>query len=112
MVEEAKQKTNEKSDAVRGDIISVLQNLRNGDCVFELSQELEEVVAAVGETGKKGSITLKLSIDPHKGDTLTLDIEDKIEKKVPKKDKPPSIFFRGKNNQLQRQDPRQLNLPL
>jgi hypothetical protein len=108
-VAEQEQKT-EQADAVRTDFIGVLEKLRNGDAVFELSQELEKVVAAVGETGKKGSLTLELNLEPQKGDSVTLCLLDNIKTKIPKKSKGGSIFFRTDKNMLQREDPRQMRL--
>lgn len=85
-----------------------LREMRHGRSLAELSEMLAEVVAAVKLTGKAGSITYKLKVSPASaGDAVTVQLEDDATKKVPALPRGSSIFFVGKENQLQRTDPRQ-----
>lgn len=87
----------------------ILVQLRNGLTHEELTQKLDEVVAAVRLTGKKGSITLTVSVEPaSKGSVDTLFVEDEIKVKIPEMDRGATVFFATPENGLQRQDPRQL----
>ena len=76
----------------------------------ELSEQLHALIAAVTDTGKGGSLTLKLDIKPiSAGDTSTLTVTDQIAVKAPKGDRPKSVFFVTGDGNLSRQDPRQLS---
>lgn len=92
----------------RGDILETLKNIRGGDCVYELTQELEKVVDAVRDTRKKGIVKLEIAVQPlHKDDEYQMLLLDKIDSTVPRHDKAPTIMFANKQNVLSRNDPRQ-----
>lgn len=91
-------------------IAEVLRELTGGQTYEELNSALTEVVAAVGETRKSGSITLKLSIKPN-GDNSVI-ITDEIKSKVPERSRGETLFFTTSGGSLVRQDPRQPDLPL
>jgi hypothetical protein len=85
-----------------------LQEIRSGYALSEASEKLAEVVNAVRATGRNGALTLRLNIKPaSRGETVTLMVEDEIVVKLPKLDRPQTVFFAGENNLLQRNDPRQ-----
>lgn len=92
--------------------IDTLIELRNGGAAIELSNGLEEVVKAVRTTGKPGKVTLTLSIKPaDKGpDVETVFLQDQIKLDAPKPDKKLTLFFANDNNQLTRNDQRQMNM--
>lgn len=48
--------------AIARDILDILEELDHGQVTQRLSEKLAEVVAAVEETGKSGSITLKITV--------------------------------------------------
>lgn len=73
----------------------------------ELSHGLRDLVAKVTDTGKKGSITLTVTIEPLKGNEEALQISDVIKLNLPEHSRGASIFFRGKEGDLQREDPNQ-----
>lgn len=92
------------------DFSSFLLELARGKTHEELSQALQDVTAKVIETGKKGSLTLNLTIelldkDPANGLRLT----DEIKTKLPEHDRPGSMFFRTTDGNLSRRDPRQMS---
>ncbi len=96
-------------DAPR-DFGSFLLELARGKTHDELSQALHDVVAKVIDTGKKGSLTLTLSIglldkDPANG----MQITDEIKVKLPEHDRPSSMFYPDRKGNLSRRDPRQMS---
>lgn len=62
-----------------------VQGLNNGRVNAELSSALSAVITAVLETGKKGSITLLLTVERNKKDNQWIEISDDIKVKVPAK---------------------------
>lgn len=75
----------------------------------ELSERLSELVAAVQETGKPGSITYTLTIKPEPKADQAMVVSDSIKVKVPELARPASIFFADDSHRLVRTDPRQLS---
>ena len=104
------EKANAKLDVVHGDALAVLKQIRGGDLVFELSEELEKVVAAVKETGKGGTLTLKVGVKPFKGGSMMLNVQGDVTASIPKPNRDPSIFYATERNTLQRDDPRQTRM--
>lgn len=99
-------------DLMPGDrVIEVLRNLRSGRTVSELEEELRQVVARCRDTGKKGTLTLTLSIDPTKAGDGTYSINDKVVSKLPEFERHATLFFGTPDGNLQREDPRQQALP-
>ena len=88
-----------------------LREHRNGVTHDELSDKLQELVAAVIEEGKAGTLTLTVSIKPvGKADGLEVGADVKV--KPPKTAPGVSIFFASPENNLVRQDPRQATMEL
>ncbi len=74
----------------------------------ELTDALAEVATAVKETGKKGAITLTITLAPFdKGVGSALTVTDVVKKNVPQHDRRKSIFYADDNGNLTRDDPRQ-----
>jgi len=73
---------------------------------------LADVVRAVDETGKEGSVTIVLKIKPakHGGPEKTLICEVKAKKPIA--EIAPAVFFSNQDGDLQRYDPRQEEMPL
>nr|WP_294864379.1 hypothetical protein [uncultured Pseudogulbenkiania sp.] len=89
-----------------------LRDIRAGEMVEELTEEMAKVVNAVLTTGKKGSVTLKISVDPaSKGDAVVT-ITDDIKSTIPREKKAGTLMFALPSGTLQRQDPRQTELNL
>lgn len=76
----------------------------------ELSHGLRDLVAKVEDTGKKGSITLTITVEPLKGNEDALQVSDVIKLNLPEHNRGASIFFRGRDGNLQRDDPNQTSL--
>lgn len=92
------------------DFGSFLLEQARGKTHDELSHALHDVTKKVIETGKKGSLTLTLSIgllgkDPAEGLVIT----DQIKTKIPEHDRPSSVFYPDRHGNLSRRDPNQLS---
>ncbi|TXL91626.1 hypothetical protein [Streptomyces sp. IB2014 016-6] len=85
-----------------------LQQQSGGQLHDELSEKLHDLITAIQETGKGGSISLKIDIKPIAGtDGRTLTVTDSVAAKLPKTERPKSIFFATDDGGLSRTDPRQ-----
>ncbi len=91
----------------------MLNNLRAGTVADDLSEKLTELVAAVKEAGKTGTLTFRLKVAPASpGDVTKLLITDSIAVSKPEKVKPATLFFPSEDNALLRDDPNQRELNL
>jgi hypothetical protein len=88
-----------------------IQEQRSGGLHGELSEALSELVLAVQETQRAGSLTLTVKVVPNK-DGVTVTVTDKVSTKLPEADRGAAIFFMDKAGALVRRDPRQIELPL
>lgn len=87
---------------------SFLQEQSGGQLHDELSTKLHDLIEAIRETGKAGSLSLKIDIKPIAGtDGRTLTVTDTVAAKLPKTERPKSIFFATDDGNLSRTDPRQ-----
>lgn len=87
----------------------VLRDLSRGQTYDDLTTSLAEVVAASLETGKTGSLTLKLTVKPN-GDASVL-ITDDIKTTVPTMKRPDTLFMATSSGALLRDDPDRANRP-
>jgi len=85
-----------------------LNQLRFGTLTEDLTRQLNELVLKCDSTGRAGSLTLTISLKPGKGGQL--EIFDDIKVKMPKEERGSSIMFCTPEGNLQREDPRQLQL--
>ncbi len=91
---------------------TILQ-MNNGATVMELSNALEQVVAAVRAAGKSGSITLTIKVAPaSKGVTNVVMVETQVKTKMPEPDRGMTVFYATEDNKLVRNDPKQQTLNL
>lgn len=75
----------------------------------ELSEGLRDLVARVMDTGKGGSISLKITVEPMKGSKgSALVVTDEIKLRLPEHDRQSSLFFSDREGNLVREDPNQL----
>ena len=88
-----------------------LREHRNGVTHDELADALNELVAAVNDEQKAGSLTFTVTIKPM-GKSDGLEVSADIKVKPPKKTQGVSIFFATPDNNLVRQDPRQQSMEL
>lgn len=88
-------------------ITDILRDIRKGRPVEEATQALADVVRAVDETGKDGSvtITLKVKAAKHGGPEKTIICDVKAKKPIA--EIAPAIFFSDADGDLHRSDPNQ-----
>jgi hypothetical protein len=93
-------------------ITDILRDIRKGRPVEEATMALADVVRAVDETGKEGSVTITLKIKPskHGGPEKTLIAEVKAKKPIA--EIAPAVFFSDGVGDLHRVDPSQEEMPL
>lgn len=87
---------------------STVEALRFGTLGDELTDKLRDLVASCAVTGRAGAITLTLALKPGKGGQI--EVFDEIKVKLPKEEKGSSLMFATPENNLQREDPRQLSI--
>ncbi|MCB8880097.1 hypothetical protein ACELLULO517_07610 [Acidisoma cellulosilytica] len=93
-------------------ITDLLREHRNGVTLDEMSDALQELVAAVTEEGKGGKLTVTITVKPMGRDSGALEVACDIKAAPPKKTPGTSVFFPTPENNLVRQDPRQQSLEL
>lgn len=76
----------------------------------ELTEGLHEVIAAVKDTGKAGSVTLVIKVDPDKKASGIFRISDQVTIKTPQHDRGTRIYFADKAGNLTRSNPDQPEL--
>lgn len=86
---------------------SILHSLNKGKVHTQLGEELRAIVAAVKDTGKTGTITLRLDVKPMTGDEDGVLIAARIGSKVPQFDPSTSVFYADDHNNLSRTPVRQ-----
>lgn len=74
----------------------------------ELTDHLHNLIDAVTDTGKPGTLTYTVRIEPDKGDPDSmLRVVDKIGVKLPEHDRPKRIYWRDRHGNLTRSNPHQ-----
>lgn len=92
-------------------IFDVLSQIKGGAAIHDAAKDLNELVRAVKETNKPGTITIKLTVEPDKTDSTVVTIQPDVTLKLPKKPRAKGIFYVDeKTYDLTREDPRQLEL--
>lgn len=89
------------------DFVEVITDLDDGKVNERGTKVLAELVAAVMETGKKGSLVLKLSVS--KQGVMAL-VKADLSARKPEPAVETSIFWATADGELRREDPRQLKL--
>jgi hypothetical protein len=91
-----------------------LQDLRDGRAHTELSAGLADLLAAVKDTGKGGSLTFHLKVKPatRSKDMDKVVILDNVKVDLPKPERGEDFFFVTDENELSRKHPRQQSLEL
>ena len=85
----------------------LLHVLDRGAAHAEASRALHDLVAAVADTGKVGTMTLTVKLAPLKGSTEQIMVEARVASKPPKSDPGAALFWRDRSGNLVRNDPNQ-----
>ncbi len=73
----------------------------------KLNERLADLVQAVTATGKKGTLTVTLTVSPFEGSVDTLVVSDKVRTTRPEVEAKPSILFPTTDGGLTKADPNQ-----
>ena len=73
----------------------------------ELTDRLHELIEAVKETGKAGTLQYTVQIRPDKGDSGMMRVVDKIVAKKPEHDRPTRLHWIDRHGNLTRSNPHQ-----
>ncbi|GHH67506.1 hypothetical protein GCM10017673_14600 [Streptosporangium violaceochromogenes] len=89
----------------------ILRDIRAGAVSDRAAAAMQELVAAVQELGKKGTLTVVLTVEPMKGNEAALAVSGEVALKLPKASPKAAVFFADAEHNLVRDDPRQIALP-
>lgn len=99
--------------AYRQDLfLETIKQLRGGKTQELASAELNALVQACRDTGKKGELVLSIEVRSDKGDSGQYFLKPKIKIKTPENDPGETIFWGTPEGNLQRTDPNQGSLDL
>ncbi len=84
--------------------------LDHGVAHAEASRALHDLVAAVRDAGKKGSMSIVLTVSPLKGSDAQVVVGAQVTAKPPKSEPAAAVFFLDDTGNLVRNDPRQLEM--
>lgn len=73
--------------------------------VNEGDEELAKLLSAIRDTGKKGTITIQLTITPNKGDENIKELTGVVKAVAPRRTPKPTMMFEQHDGTLARNDP-------
>lgn len=88
-----------------------LRDINAGRLVDELTDAVTDIIAAVRKTGKAGEIRLSLKFKPRGECNSQIEVVPTIKAIEPEAPRRVAIFFANDDDGLQRDDPRQGQLP-
>jgi hypothetical protein len=90
------------------DILQVLSDMPH--VVTEMTTELAKLLAAVDDTGRKGSISLTISVTPNKGNPDMKEVVGVVKTATPRRTPRTTIMYSQEDGTLARNDPSQISL--
>lgn len=87
-----------------------LSELQRGIVADDAATALAEVTKAVQEVGKKGKVTLTITVSPYKGNPDIVNVSGQVKADIPVADPPASVFYPDPDGNLSRSDPNALAL--
>lgn len=90
--------------------MQVISAQRNGKCLLEAQEKLQEAVKKAAATGKKASLIIRLDIIPVQADGEIV-VKDQVTNKLPVPEKASTTFFVNDDGTLTREDPKQREFP-
>jgi hypothetical protein len=88
----------------------LLTVLDHGAAHAEASRAMHDLVAAVRDAGKKGTLTITLQVAPLKGSDSQVVVAAQVKSSPPKSEPSAAVFFIGDDGNLSRHDPRKLEM--
>lgn len=95
---------------VHDPFLVALQKSLRPEVLDEAGERLAEVINAVNDLGKKGSLTLTITLDPYERVARAVEVTGVVKAKPPQP-KPVARVAYGHGGQLHRNDPMQDELP-
>lgn len=89
-------------------LLEFLQGFRRGELIAEADEMLAELMAAIGRTGMKGELTIRLPFRPN--DAGQIECVPVLALKKPRRAMGTGIYFVSDENCLTRRDPTQNDL--
>lgn len=86
----------------------VLSEVNKGLVADEAATRLAELVAAVRETGRKGTLKLTIEVAPFSGNDDIVKVSGSVDLRAPRAEPPASIFYPDDSGNLSRNDPNTL----
>ena len=96
---------------IKNNYIDLLHSFREGATAVELEKNLQALITSVRDTGKGGSLDLRIIIKPAATGNAVLVVEDKITLKAPVPPRDKAIYYATDDNLLIRDNPNQTTLP-
>ena len=90
---------------------AMLLEIQGGTVAAEAAEHLQKLVNAVNEHGKKGEMTVKITVQPLKGNNQALNVSGDVTSKPPRPEPAAGIFFFDKSGNLSRENPQQATIP-
>ena len=100
--------TNEQEEPVVRLFADFLREYNRGRTHDDMSEGLHDLIAAVKDTRKKGTITLTITVAPQKNNQEVLLITDNVVVKAPEFERAAAFYYVDKHGNPTRNDPRQM----
>ncbi|WP_377271880.1 hypothetical protein [Peterkaempfera sp. SMS 1(5)a] len=98
------------TDTKPAEFASFLIGHLSGRVHDQISEEMHQLLEAVNAHGKKGQLTITVTVEPPKGAVdggpVTIAVDSAV--KAPKPVAPPAIYFLDRDGNATRNDPRQV----
>lgn len=85
--------------------IAALTGINHGQVAGHADELLMELVKAVNEHGRKGTVTITIEVKPAKGNQTSVQVAATATAKMPQPDAPWGLFFFTDDGALTRDDP-------
>ena len=90
--------------------ITMLQAINRGMLLHDIDDAMRELVCAIQEQGKKGTLTLTIDMQPDKQAPDVMRITPKVKIKKPEPPAGVALFWPSADGRLERHDPKQRQL--
>lgn len=102
--------TEEPDEQVVRPFADFIQAIDRGRLAAELAEGLHDLVGAVNDHGRKGTLTLTITVEQPKKSGGVLRVTDSVVTKPPRAEREGSMFWTDKTGNLTRSDPNQPTL--
>ena len=96
---------------MRRSFVDTLRDLRGGEVIEQLDEQLQQLVQAVQSTDAGGQLTVTIAITPTKGVADAVTVKDTVKLKKPEIKSSGTLMFPTPEGNLSRKNTRQDDLP-